>query len=164
VRSELARLRVDPDFLKGSALRTELNETITRFESVATKKQTVVPDFIPYLVAVTSLMFLWVIAESTYKPISSLPLTTGSPLLNQPDFVHRPGIAVGCFLLLSAYVLTLDTGWLPFAVSTAAMVLSVGLLMTRFQRSHWLTLLQTALLTGLGTEFVFTHIFVTALP
>ena len=164
VRSELTRLRVDLDYLTGAELQANLNDTIKSFESVAARKQTAVPDFIPWLATVTGLMFLWMIAESVYKPISAMGLTTGTAVNSESHYIRRPGIAAGCFAILVAYVVSLETGLLPFAISTSIMVLSTGLLMTRFRRSHWRVLLQTALLTGLGTEFVFTHIFVTALP
>ena len=44
------------------------------------------------------------------------------------------------------------------------MVWIVGTLMTRFRKEDRLMLIELALLTGLGTQFVFTAIFETILP
>jgi hypothetical protein len=65
---------------------------------------------------------------------------------------------------LGGYVWLLSQGWLPFAIASAAMVLVVGGIMMRSAAGRWIVLIELALLTGLGTQFVFTEILVTPLP
>ena len=58
----------------------------------------------------------------------------------------------------------LSTGWLPFAFATAAMVALIGGQMMRGAPARWIVLLELAILTGLGSQFLFTEVFVTPLP
>ena len=61
-------------------------------------------------------------------------------------------------------VVSLGAGTLPFAMSSTLMVLVIGGLMMRHARaSHWV-LLELALLTGFGSQFLFTRVFETILP
>ena len=66
--------------------------------------------------------------------------------------------------MLCGYVLLLTSGWLPFAIASAAMVALIGGQMMRGAPARWAILLELALLTGMGTQFVFSEIFITPLP
>ena len=164
VRSELTRLRIDPDYARGDELRKALDETVQRFESVAVKKQTAVPDCIPWLAVLTGIMFLWTLTEDWLNRHNNLGPDEHQQLNKPAPFVRRPQTAAACFGVLIGYVLMLELRLLPFAISTTLMVMLTGLLMTRFQRKHAVTLLQISLLTGLSMEFIFTQVFVTSLP
>ena len=169
VREELARLRVDPEFKAGEAMDEAIAVTTERFKSVVVDKQSNVPNFITYVAAIVAVLLLWVICESlTSKPDAlsepkSELVIDSEPYASQP-FRRRPGIAAACFIALAAYVYLLGKGWLPFTVASAAMVMVVGGFMTQGDRRRWPVLLQLALLTGFGTEYLFTQVFETALP
>jgi hypothetical protein len=158
VLSELERLRMDPKFDRGPSFERRLAETSRRFEAVSVKKQAALPNFTLYVGVIVAMLFIGVLIQSWREP-SHASMTTGDS-----NVVTRPGIAAACFAVLCGYVLLLGRGWLPFGSGTAAMVLVVGGLMFRGGRGNWIVLVELALLTGLGLQFVFTEIFVTALP
>ena len=160
VAGELKRLRVDPVFLRGDALDQRLDETVERFKASAVGEQSNVPDFTIYTIAIVVALCLWVVVESLIKAPKS---STGEHDLGE-SYIRRPGIAMTCFAVVLVYVYVLGRSWLPYVVATTAMVWIVGTLMTRFRKEDRLMLIELALLTGLGTQFVFTAIFETILP
>lgn len=164
VKQELARLRVDDEFKSGEAMEEAVAATTERFKSVVVEKQNNVPNFIAYVAVIVAALLLWVIAESLAGKPDALPKRKAEFVIDSEPFERRPGTAVACFAGLAVYVFVLGRGWLPFAVASAAMVLIVGGLMTKGERSRWPILLQLALLTGFGTEYLFTQVFETALP
>tara|TARA_R110002049_G_scaffold72490_1_gene187021 strand:+ start:137555 stop:138931 length:1377 start_codon:yes stop_codon:yes gene_type:complete len=164
VRRELVRLRVEPEFKSGEEMDQWIRETAERFESVVVEQQTNVPDFTKYVAAIVAALMLWVIVESVRHKSDPLIAEESELSFNAEPFQRRPETAAACFIALSAYVYLLGKGWLPFAVASAAMVLVVGGIMVGRQRSRWPVLLQLALLTGFGTEYLFTQVFETALP
>ena len=162
VKSELERLRVKPDFKRGSDFDQWINETTQRFESVVVQEQANVPDFTKYVAAVVAAMLLWIVIDSLRNPSES---QHDSELQVETEpYDQKPGIAAACFAALSAYVFLLGKAWFPFAIASATMVFALGAIMIRGQRCSWLVLLQLALLTGFGTEYLFTQVFETALP
>jgi hypothetical protein len=72
--------------------------------------------------------------------------------------------AVFSLLALTVYVLSLQFFNFPYAFATSAMIFVIGGLISGWDRKHFPTLLEVALLTGLGSEFVFTQIFTVVLP
>ncbi len=158
VQSELKRLTVDPNFLQGDPLNEKLNSTITRFEATADVKESIVPKFTNYVLGIVAVLFAWVLLTPAGDDGSF-----GQYDLTRP-FEKRPITAVASLAVLVTYVAVLGQGWLPFAIATALMVFVVGNLLTRWSVPHMITLAQIALLTGLGTQFVFTEIFTTVLP
>ena len=164
VRNELVRLRVEPVFKTGGDMDNWIHETTNRFESVVVREQTNVPDFVTYVAAIAAALLVWSVIDS-FASKAVRGTSDGSEfVLDTGDYKHRPGIAATCFAALSAYVYILGKSWLPFAVASAVMVLVIGGLMSGSSRSRWPVLLQLALLTGFGTEYIFTQVFETALP
>ncbi|MGB7343578.1 MAG: tripartite tricarboxylate transporter substrate binding protein [Pirellulaceae bacterium] len=160
VRSELARLRVDANFMQGEPLAEQLAETITRFEANAEVKASVVPKFTHYVLAIVAGLFVWVMVQSK-TPVEEDRSTL---FVETERFTKRPGTALTALAILMIYVVVLGQGWLPFALTTAVMVFIVGFLITRQRLENVVTLVQVALLTGLGIQFVFTQVFATVLP
>jgi tripartite-type tricarboxylate transporter receptor subunit TctC len=164
VKQELGRLRVDQAFESGERMDASIAEMTERFKSVVVDKQSNVPNFITYVAAIVAALLLWVIVESLTRKPDDVPKPKSEFVIESEPFERRPGIATACFVGLAVYVLMLGKGWLPFAIASAAMVLVVGGFMTQGERSRWPILLQLALLTGFGTEYLFTQVFETALP
>ena len=167
VRTELTRLRVDLKFARGEPFRRVLQETIDSFDAAVANRQKNLPDFTTWVGWTVVGLIAWMLADawinrgaSTTDNENVLPGLPGS----SGNFVRRPLTAAVCFVVLLCYVYTLSRHWLPFAVATAVMVLVVGGLMTKWRRQHWVMLLQLAVLTGLGTTYIFTEIFTTPLP
>ena len=161
VLAELARLRMDPSYEKNSALQERLDDTIKQFNLVAEQEQSWLPNFTVYVGLLLTIFFVWAILETTTRKSDNK--SAASPIESEP-FRKRPDIAIVCFVLLTGYVLLLSTGWLPFAFATAAMVALIGGQMMRGAPARWIVLLELAILTGLGSQFVFTEVFVTPLP
>ncbi len=166
VRSELKRLRMDPTFDRGESLQLRLEQTVRQFEAVVSQKATELPNFALYVGVIVGLLFVFVMVQSVAAQRSGRDLSAeaNERSLAEDDFTRRPGIAAASFAALCGYVLVLDRGLLPYPVATAAMVLVVGGLMFRGQKGRWLMLIELAILVGLGTQFVFSEVFVTPLP
>ena len=128
---------------------------------MAAQEQSWLPNFTAYVGLLLAIFFAWAILETTTRKSDNK--SAASPIESEP-FRKRPDIAIVCFVLLTGYVLLLSTGWLPFAFATAAMVALIGGQMMRGAPARWIVLLELAILTGLGSQFVFTEVFVTPLP
>ena len=161
VREELGRLRMEPSFASGVALEQQLLQTIQGFEAVAESKAVTLPDFPRYVGVLLALLLTWVIVESV-RQRAGPPADVRSEA--PPAWTQRPGLAIGCFLILVGYVIVVGMGWVPLAVAVTVLVLAMGGLMMRHATGNWLVLVELALITGLGTEFIFTEIFAIALP
>ena len=161
VLGELARLRMDPTYDRGASLKQRLDDTMYQFSLVAEQEQTWLPNFTVYVGILLVVFLTWAVIESMFQK-KQLP-ETNSTLPSEP-FRKRPDIAIACFALLCGYVLLLSMGWLPFAIVSAGMVALIGGQMMRGTSAKWIVLLELAVLTGLGTQFIFTEVFVTPLP
>jgi hypothetical protein len=161
VLTELARLRMDPSYERDSALQERLDDSIKQFNLVADQEQSWLPDFTFYVGILLAIFLAWAILEAIMRTSDDEP--AASPIVSEP-FRKRPDIAIICFGLLCGYVLLLSTGWLPFAIASAAMVALIGGQMMRGAPARWIVLLELAILTGLGSQFIFTEVFVTPLP
>jgi len=161
VIGELKRLRVDPTFVMGSELDQELAKTLRGFEGVAENQSINTPRFDVYVGLVVLALFFWVSVQAGIASSS----TSKSVHVNcvSPQPVHRVLAAV-VFLVVVFHVLAIQASWLPLAVTISSLVLTVGLLLSRHAPVRKLWLLQLAMLTGLGVEFVFAEILKLALP
>jgi hypothetical protein len=144
--------------LQGEPLNETLNSTIKRFEATADVKESVVPRFTSYVLLIVAVLFVWVLVTPVSETDSDGQLDQAKP------FEKQPTTAIASLAVLVVYVAVLGQGWLPFAIATALMVFVVANLLTRWNAGHIITIVQVALLTGLGTQFVFTEIFTTVLP
>ena len=77
--------------------------------------------------------------------------------------LQRPAALI-CALVLLGYGLVLAGELLPYTVATTAMVCAVGGVIAGWRRRQLPILIELALLTGLGTEVLFTEVFRLALP
>ena len=161
VLAELARLRMDPTYDRDLPLKERLDDTIKQFSLVAEQEQSWLPNFTVYVAALLLIFLTWAILESMLKKNRQDPVA--SPLPSVP-FRKRPDIAIACFALLCGYVFLLSTAWLPFAIASATMVALIGGQMMRAAPAKWIVLLELAVLTGLGSQFIFTEVFITPLP
>ncbi|MEM1294552.1 MAG: tripartite tricarboxylate transporter substrate binding protein [Verrucomicrobiota bacterium] len=153
VEEELKRLRIDPNFTKGEPFLKRLDQTIEKFEAVVAKKETKLPNFPLHVGLIVAGLLIWVLFRREDGEVEE-------PV----DFVKRPQLAAKCFGVLVVYVAALGIGWLPFAVLSAAAVFVIGGMMSAWRPDYRLTLLQLALLTGFGAEFIFTNVFTVVLP
>lgn len=153
VGEELERLRIDPVFMKGEPFYARLKETIQKFEAVVAKKETKLPNFPLYVALIVAGLFIWMLVQKE-KVEEEAPL----------DFVRKPQLAAKCFGVLIVYVAALGVTWLPFAIVSSAAVFVIGGLMSAWRKEFRMTLVQLALLTGFGAEFVFTNVFTVVLP
>ncbi len=160
VKSELERFRVDNVFLQGDELQTRLAETIKRFESAVATKESSLPNLTRYVMWIVGALLLWVIVETFTKSATTEP---ESPF-ETTDHTPRPYTAAACFAVVLFYVYMLGLGWLPYSVATTTMIFIVGGLMVKWNKQGLTVLAPLALVTGFGTQFVFTEIFETILP
>lgn len=160
VQSDLQRFRVDNVFLQGDELQVRLNETIKRFEAAVASKESSLPNLTKYVLFIVAGLLLWVGIESFIKPHE----IEESAFVETEDHTRRPYMALACFAVVAAYVLILERGWLPYSIATVAMVFLAGGLMVRWDKQRLIVLAPLALITGFGTQFVFTQIFETILP
>lgn len=170
VRTELRRLRMEPTFDQGASFQRRIDETATQFEAVVAQKPTQLPDFVSYVSAVVAILLVCLVVESLRTPASSRGIEGDSTnaenetALGTDAVKPRPATALAALALLCGYVWMLGQERLPFAILTAAMVIAVGWVMDRGGQTRRFVLVEIALLTGLGTQFVFSEIFVTPLP
>ena len=154
VRERLKDLRIDPEFKAGQEFEDYLDASEEEFLAVAAQKQTRLPNF-PLIVAMlVGGLFIAVIVERLIKKETD-PVDRGTIEL-KPAFIGG--------LLLLAYILCLQFGWLPFALATAIIVFAVGGLISKWKPGLRVYLLELAMITALGSEFIFTKIFSVALP
>ncbi len=162
-QSEMKRLRIDPTFLRGAAVEADIQETVDSFKSVIAEEDRNVPDFAKYLQILVLFLFVIVVIVSIRdrgKPQEEMiDIDAGGP-----EFTKRKGRAAACFVALLIYVGILVGTELPFAIASSLMVFVVGGLMSAWNKKYRLVLIQLALLTGFGAEFVFTRIFTIPLP
>ena len=80
------------------------------------------------------------------------------------DATPRKKNALLCFVLLTAYVLSLQYFGLSYALATTIMIFTAGGLISNWERARFRPLIELALLIGFGSEFLFTQIFTVVLP
>ena len=161
VRQELSRLRMDPAFDSGTSLQQRLDRTIAGFEAVSGEKPANLPAFPLYVGSITLLLLGLVCLESfrtRHQPAES------SNDHQTASFERQPITALACLGALALYVVSLGLGILPFALSSTLMVMVIGGLMMRHARASRWVLLELALLTGFGSQLLFTRVFETILP
>ena len=73
-------------------------------------------------------------------------------------------LAGAVFLTVSLHVIAIQTGLLPLATTISSMVLILGLMLAHHVSVRKLWLVEMALLTGLGTEYVLAEVLKMALP
>ncbi|MEZ6129848.1 MAG: tripartite tricarboxylate transporter substrate binding protein [Planctomycetaceae bacterium] len=166
VKADLTRLRIDMEYSDSDDFQRHLQETTAAFAQATVQPQQSVPDFTKWVGGTVAALFVWVLIDHLLE--KNQDQTDAGPTPERvpagEEFVRRPLTAASCFGVLMLYVFALSQHWLPFAVATTLMVVSIGRLMTGTLQSRWTILIQIALLAGFGTDFLFTEIFRTSLP
>ena len=67
-------------------------------------------------------------------------------------------------LAWSSFMLAIQSGWLPLAITLVSLVLLLGILLSRHVATRKLWLVELSLLTGFGAQFVFSEILKISLP
>jgi len=165
VRSELRRIRMDPTFDRGQSLNQRIEATVEQFESVTAGQQQSIPNFLNYVTVIVAILLTVVILNSIFAGQNEE--LSHSPLPNDPP--PKLGLAFATLSLLCLYIWLLQQGFVAFAwTSTAAIIVTGSLILFASQaqrrRQQWLVLCELALLTGFGSQFVFTEILRTPLP
>ncbi|MDF1810694.1 MAG: tripartite tricarboxylate transporter substrate binding protein [Verrucomicrobiales bacterium] len=162
VINRLREIRVDPVFMSGKEFKNYLKESEQLFVKVAAKKEKNLPNF-PFIVfLITVLLFAWVVIDSFFRKGK---IASPAPVIEPLEpFDPRYRTAFWCFFVLTIYVIALQSQLIPFAIITAAMIFLIGSLISRWNPEQRMGMIQLALLTALGTDFIFTKIFSVALP
>lgn len=180
VRKTLTEWSISTDFTEGEELRQRLNTRMTGLKPLAFINQTALPNF-PLLAGIAAGILTLLVVAIEIKDRKSSPRRVDEVSLNAPTAASsarletrkplnrlRPGSghrrATACFFLLMMYVAVLQSGSIPFVISTALLVFAVGTTICAWNRSRAVPLLQIALAVGLATELVFTHVFAVPLP
>lgn len=154
---EMQTLSIDPFFLKGEALSKWIQLRTRALSAVAFDPKVKLPNFPLYagilviLLAAGVLLFPGFAGLEPTDPADSMP-------------VQRRKTALICGVILLGYLVILDAGIVPYAIATCAMVFCMGGMIASWERRRIPLLLELALLTGFGAEFVFTRIFSVVLP
>ncbi|QDT44499.1 Tripartite tricarboxylate transporter TctA family protein [Gimesia alba] len=157
VRNSLRVLSIAPVFYRGEKLNENISQSEKKFSELVPGSTVQIPDFPFYMIMATlSLMSIIVVQE---KRLSQTPSTN-----RFSSCKPRIWLAICCFVLLCCYVLVLEQGWLSYWLATAFMVAVTGGAMAKWQPRYLLILIELSLLTGLGTEIVFTSVFSVVLP
>ena len=152
VLSTLDEWSIGHEFLRDEALAQRIDERVAALQPPTLEEAPDLPNY-PLFAAILAVVFLCLSVVEKLNP-------TGE----QPDPTPRKKNAFLCGVVLVAYVVVLQYLGLPYALATAAMIFVVGALVSNWDRSRFRTLAEIALITGLGSEFIFTQIFTVVLP
>lgn len=152
VLSTLDEWSIGHEFLRDEALAKRIDERVAALQPPTLEEAPNLPNY-PLYAAIAAVIFLVVAVLERYVP--------GEPA-SEPT--PRKKNAFLCGLVLAAYVLALQYLGLPYALATAAMIFVVGGLVSEWDRTRFRTLAELAIITGFGSEFIFTQIFTVVLP
>lgn len=157
VRNSLQALSISPVFYRGEKLKEHISQSEEKFSELVSGSTVQLPDFPFSMIVVTLLLLSIIVVQRIF--LSRTPSTVSSS-------GSRPRIwlAVCCFGLLCCYVLVLEQSWLNYWLATALMIAVTGGTMAKWKPRYLPVLIELALLTGLGTEIVFTSVFSVVLP
>ena len=161
VLSELARTHTEPLFVRGEPLRNMIAARMQTLSRVDLRHETNLPNFPLWTGLIVAALAVWVAAAwLKSQPQTSTP-GAGVEAETAPN--HKRAWAIAALSL--AYAAALQFRLLRFAVATTLFVFVAGLILaSRQPRKPWAALSETALLCGLGLEFVFSRLLVIDLP
>lgn len=158
VLAELARLRINPEYVDGPAMLARIDETMATMETAAGKSDLLESDSLPdiplYVIVITALLLVGVMVQSLLGKVPD------EDLIDEPeeDFPKHPWIAGICFAIVVFYVGLIQLGSLPWVIISVCMIVAVGGLMAGWEKRRVLVIAELALLTSLGTAFLFTEV------
>ena len=157
VRNSLQELSITPVFYRDTQLKENIRQSENTFSELVPTSTVQLPDF-PYYILIATLLLLGIVIVQgirvRQKPSTEI-VSSSKPHI---------WLAICCFVLLCGYVLVLDLSWINYWLATALMVAVTGGCMAKWQPKSMLILIELSLLTGLGTEIVFTSVFSVVLP
>lgn len=157
VRNSLRTLSIAPVFYRGEKLNEHISQSEKKFSELVPGSTVQLPDFTFYMIIATLLLLCMIVVQRIF-------LSQTTPINSSLSCKPRIWLAVCCFVLLCCYVLVLEQGWLNYWLATALMIAVTGGAMAKWKPNYMLVLIELALLTGLGTEIVFTSVFSVVLP
>ncbi|MDF1744178.1 MAG: tripartite tricarboxylate transporter substrate-binding protein [Gimesia sp.] len=157
VQKSLRALSIAPVFYRGEKLNENISQSEKIFSELVPSSTVQIPDF-PFYILVATLLLMCIVVVLGIRARQ-----TPSAKIFSNRKPHN-WLAIFCFVLLCGYVLVLDLGWLYYWLATALMVAVTGGCMAKWQPKSLLILIELSLLTGLGTEIVFTSVFSVVLP
>jgi putative tricarboxylic transport membrane protein len=157
VQNSLQALSIEPVFYRGEKLDEHISQSEKKFSELVSGSTVRLPDFPFYIILATLFLMSIIVVQGIF--LSPTP-SVNSPSSSKP----RIWLAVCCFVLLCCYVLVLEQSWLNYWLATALMIAVTGGTMAKWKPSYLPVLIELALLTGLGTEIVFTSVFSVVLP
>lgn len=157
VRNRLQALSITPVFYRGEKLYENISQSEKKFSELVPGSTVQLPDFPFYIIMATLLLMTFIVVQE--KRLNQTP-----SINSFSSCKPRIWLAVCCLILLCCYVLVLEQGWLNYWLATALMIAVTGGAMAKWKPNYLLVLIELALLTGLGTEIVFTSVFSVVLP
>ena len=152
VLSTLDEWSIGHEYLRDEALMQRIDERVAALQPPTLEEPPNLPNY-PLYAAILAVIFLGVSAVEKYIP-TELP----------PEPTPRKKNAFLCGVVLVVYVLALQFLGATYAIATTAMIFIVGGLVSEWDRSRFRTLAEIAIITGFGSEFLFTQIFTVLLP
>ena len=153
----LKQRHTEPLFARGNALTAMLQARDETLNRVDLRKPIDLPNFAAIIGMIVGVLLLWVIVGVVYQRRYAPPVDpTSGPT--------RPGLALGFTGLALLYTGSMQSHLAGFAWATTAFVFASGVLLGQRRPIELLILAQLALIVGLGTELLFTEIFVIDLP
>ncbi len=153
VRERLAEQSIAPTFTQGEVVRERLARRLAILEPLKVEAASELPDFPVYL-GIVALGLLILVVVSGFRK--------GDAIEKGEAANFRTGAF--CLLTLLSYVLLLEFTELPFSLTSMVMVFVMGGLICGWEKKKLPVLVEIALLSGLGSEFIFGSVFGVTLP
>jgi tripartite-type tricarboxylate transporter receptor subunit TctC len=155
VLERLEEWSISTEFTRGQPLIERVDRRLSELQPLAVQVTNDLPNFPLYTGIAAALLLTVVITRPRH---SSQPITDAE---TQKPQTSRAAI---CFLIQLAFVGTLQLTEVPFSLAAALMIFMTGITITGRQKHSLVLLVEIALLTALGSEFIFTQVFAVALP
>lgn len=156
VQAKLNEWSVEGTFSKGEVVKKRLEGRLKILEPLAVKAENKLPNFPLYTGIIILALASFVVFDSFRNRTEKSD--------DENEFTPRIWLAGICFVVLTAYITVLQFAIIPFAFATILMIFILGGLIVKWDSKKLITLAQIALITGLGSEFIFTRIFTVILP
>ncbi len=167
VVAELGRLRIRPEFLVGDEMMTRLRSTWSEMreaklaEGSATgpRKGAGIRHLPVYVGSLVLILLVAVVGQSRMAHRRGRGSAKEEEEKREDAGLPRhPGLAGLCFGILLLYAITLEIGSIPWTAASMLMILFVGGLLCRWERTRMLVVAELAILIPLATAFLFTEI------
>lgn len=141
------------EFIKGPMLRERIDSRVSALQPPEIKQSLALPNYPLFaFIAVIALgAFVAFEKKNTAQDKNSMSF----------DQLRPAAISFGAMLI---YVALLQFTPMPYALATAVMITIIGGLVSKWDKRTMPILIEIALITGLGSEFIFTQVFTVTLP